>query len=69
MFARHGFDPDLETTQQLARVVAMLASSPIYLDQAGVPRDQTLDNIAWAVKALTDSVSDADDQVGGTSAT
>lgn len=56
VLARHGLDPDHEHTQQLARVVAMLSSSPIYLDQIGAPRDQVLDDIAWAVRTLTGSV-------------
>lgn len=65
MFERHGLDPEHQRTQQLARVVAMLASSPIYLDQIDRPRDEVLDDIAWAVRALTASVRGPDrDPVG-----
>ena len=56
MLERHGFDTDDPTTQRLARIVAILSSSPVYLDQVGTPRDQVLADIAWAVRTLTRSV-------------
>lgn len=56
MLERHGFDPQLAETRQLARVVTILASSPVYLDQVGAPRERVLDDIAWAVRTLAASV-------------
>ena len=56
MLERHGLDPNDPATQQLARVVAILASSPVYLDQVGTPRERIVDDLAWAVRTLTRSV-------------
>jgi hypothetical protein len=53
MLARHGFDPDDPETLKLARVVRILCSSPVYLDQVDAPRDEAIDDIAWAVRTLT----------------
>jgi AcrR family transcriptional regulator len=66
---RHGLDPDLPATRRLARVVAVLSSSPVYLDQVGNPRDQVLDDIAWAVRTLTHSVRAQTEDTAATSDT
>jgi hypothetical protein len=66
---RDGRDPDLPATRRLARVVAILSSSPVCLDQAGNPRDQVLDDIASAVRTLTHSVRAETEDTAATSST
>jgi AcrR family transcriptional regulator len=49
----HGIDRDHPAAARLARLIATLTSSLVYLDMAGIPRDQAIADLAWAVRVLT----------------
>ncbi|MEP7112217.1 MAG: helix-turn-helix domain-containing protein [Ilumatobacteraceae bacterium] len=50
--SRAGFDSDRPETKRLVRLIGILASSPVYLDQVDEPRGDVIADLAWAIRAL-----------------